>query len=58
MAQRNLMCGKCDEINEKIAHHNRLLSGITDRIARDSIAGLIEETNAEKAGLHPKPEEQ
>jgi hypothetical protein len=58
MAQGILMCGKCDEIDEKIAHYNRLLSGITDRIARDGIASLIEEMNAEKAGLHPKPEEQ
>ncbi|MCK1287021.1 hypothetical protein IVB41_24220 [Bradyrhizobium sp. 44] len=58
MTQDIFMCGKCDEIDEKIAHHSRLLSLITDKIARDGIAGLIEEMKTEKAALHPEPEEK
>jgi hypothetical protein len=46
------MCGKCDEIDERIV----LLSLITDKIARDGIASLIGEMKTEKAALHPEPE--
>jgi hypothetical protein len=56
MAQGLLMCGKCDEIDDKIAHHSLLLSRISDKIARDGIASLIEEVKTEKAALHPEPE--
>jgi hypothetical protein len=45
------------EIDKKVAHFSRLLSLITDTNARDGIAGLTEKMNAEKAALHPEPEE-
>jgi hypothetical protein len=53
IAQGMLTCGKCDEIDNKIAHHSRLLSLVTDKIAREGIADLIEEMTTEKAALHP-----
>lgn len=52
------MCSKCEQIDEKVAHYSRLLSHITDKIARDGIVGLLEEMNAEKAALHPEAEEK
>jgi hypothetical protein len=53
IAQGMLTCGKCDEIDNKIARHSRLLSLVTDKIARDGIADLIEEMTTAKAALHP-----
>jgi hypothetical protein len=53
-----LMCGKCDEIDGKIAHHSRLLSLITEKIARDGIAGLIEEMKTEKSCSSSETEEK
>jgi hypothetical protein len=55
---QSIMCGKCHEIDEKIVHHSRLWSLITDKIARDGIASLIEEMKTEKAALHPEPEKK
>lgn len=50
------MCGKCDELDDKIAHHSQLLSLVTDKMARDGIAGLIAEMKKEKAALHSEAE--
>lgn len=47
------MCGKCDELEGKIARYTRLLTYIGDQIAQDGITGLIEKMKAEKVALHP-----
>jgi hypothetical protein len=52
------MCGKCDEIDLKMARYTRIAAQIGDQIAQDGIAGLIEKMKAEKAALHPEPEKK
>jgi hypothetical protein len=48
------MCEKCDELDGKIAHYQRMASRITDQAVLDGIKELIERATAQKAALHPE----
>ena len=48
------MCTKCAELNDKIAHYDKLAKQVTDRRTLDGIAGLVKQMTDEKAGLHPE----
>jgi hypothetical protein len=48
------MCGKCTELDDKIAHYTRISTHITDQLTLDGIKRLIEQASAEKTALHLK----
>jgi hypothetical protein len=48
------MCEKCVVIDSKISKYRRMMIVITDQLARDAVAGLIDQMTKEKAGLHPE----
>ena len=52
------MCRKCDDIDQRIARYRRISSQISDQLAQDGIAGLIEKLKAEKAALHSEATEK
>jgi hypothetical protein len=43
------MCEKCDELDRKIAHYQRLAGRIIDQQTQNGIAELLEKMKAEKA---------
>jgi hypothetical protein len=47
------MCERCVELEGKIEHYRRLMSGITDQATLDGIKELIERMKTQKAALHP-----
>jgi hypothetical protein len=48
------MCDTCVELDGKIEHYRRLMSGITDQATLDGIKELIERMEIQKAALHPE----
>ena len=52
------MCRKCDDIDQRIARYRRIASQISDKLAQEGIAGLIEKLTAEKAALHSDTKEK
>ena len=46
------MCEKCADIDERIAHYERIAHSITDKVTLDRILELIIKLDAEKAALH------
>lgn len=52
------MCRKCDDIDQRIARYRRIASRISDQLAQDGIAALIEKLIAEKAALHSEAKEE
>jgi hypothetical protein len=51
------MCLRCDNIDARIRHYQKLSRLITDQTVLDSIDALIAEMEAQKALLHQKPVE-
>jgi hypothetical protein len=51
------MCEKCDELDKKIEHYRRILLSIGDQITVDRIKAMIGDLQAQKATLHPEPEQ-
>ena len=51
------MCDKCNQLDKKIEHYERLASGITDRLTLDRIRESVREMRAHKAALHPDEEQ-
>jgi hypothetical protein len=47
------MCDKCVELDEKIAHYERIRSSINDQLTIDRIKELVEQMQAQKSDLHP-----
>jgi hypothetical protein len=48
------MCDKCEQLDKRIEHHQKLLLGIADQLTVDRIKSLIEDLQAQKASLHPE----
>ena len=48
------MCGKCKEVDEKIARVTRLSQSNLDQLTRERFAALIEEYEAQKRAFHPE----
>ena len=46
------MCDRCNELDDKIAHYERLAVDITDKLTLDGIEQLIKRLKAEKVDLH------
>jgi|HubBroStandDraft_5_1064220.scaffolds.fasta_scaffold853671_2 hypothetical protein len=47
------MCWKCQEIDKKIDHYNKLRSQVLDEQTVEGIDSLAAELEAEKLALHP-----
>lgn len=47
-----VMCEKCNELDDKIAHYKRLAVQITDKLTLDGIDQLINRLRSEKVDLH------
>jgi hypothetical protein len=47
------MCDKCVELDQKIAHYQRISLAITDQLTLDRIKAAVEQLQAAKAALHP-----
>jgi hypothetical protein len=52
--ERVPMCDKCEELDKKIEHYQKLLLGIGDQLTVDRIKSLIADLQAQKAALHPE----
>jgi hypothetical protein len=52
------VCAKCEEIDDVIAHYRELEMRVTDEQTLEGLAKLIERLEAEKAALHPQPDEK
>ena len=50
-----VVCNKCSELDEKIAHYRSLRMRITDQLTLSGLSLLIEQYEAEKRELHPEP---
>jgi uncharacterized protein YmfQ (DUF2313 family) len=50
------MCDKCAELDGKIEHYERIRASIGDQVTVDRIRELVAEMNAQKAILHPEPD--
>jgi hypothetical protein len=48
------MCDKCEQLDSKIEHYQKLLLGIADQLTVDRIKSLIADLQAQKAALHPE----
>jgi hypothetical protein len=48
------MCDKCQELEKKIERYRTLATRLFDQPTIEAINKLIEEMQAEKAGLHPE----
>ena len=48
------MCWKCQEIDKKIDHYNKLRSQILDEQTVEGIDSLVAQLKAEKLALHPE----
>jgi hypothetical protein len=48
------MCDKCEQLDKKIEHYQKLLLGIGDQLTVDRIKSLIADLQAQKAALHPE----
>jgi hypothetical protein len=48
------MCDKCEQLDKKIEHYQKLLWGISDQLTVDRIKSLIADLRAQKAALHPE----
>ena len=48
------MCDKCEQLDKKIEHYQKLLWGIPDQLTVERIRSLIAELQAQKAALHPE----
>ncbi len=48
------MCEKCADIDERVAHYERIAHNITDNVTLDRILELIIKLDAEKVALHPE----
>jgi hypothetical protein len=48
------MCEKCEHLDKKIEHYQKLLLGIVDQLTVDGIKSLIADLQAQKAALHPE----
>jgi hypothetical protein len=52
------MCDKCQELEKKIERYRRLAFSINDQLTIDRCNQLIKDAEAEKAKLHPDPDQQ
>jgi hypothetical protein len=48
------MCDKCERLDSKIEHYQKLLLGIGDQLTVDRIKSLIADLQARKAAVHPE----
>jgi hypothetical protein len=48
------MCDKCEQLDKKIEHYQKLLLGIADQLTVDRIKSLIADLQAQKTVLHPE----
>jgi hypothetical protein len=51
------MCDKCIELDKKIEHYERLVSGMVDALTLERIRELVREMTAQNAALHPDEEQ-
>jgi hypothetical protein len=48
------MCEKCEKLDERIEHYERIRANIGDQLTVDRIKELVAQMKAEKAALHPE----
>ena len=48
------MCSKCDELDRKIEHYQRLSRMLLDQRVIEGLEALIEKYKADKKALHPE----
>jgi hypothetical protein len=48
------MCEKCEQLDKKIGHYQKLLFGVSDQLTVDRIKSLIADLHAQKVVLHPE----
>jgi hypothetical protein len=52
------MCDKCEQLDRRIEHYQKLLLGVGDQLTVDRIKSLIADLRAQKAAIHPEPEQK
>jgi hypothetical protein len=48
------MCDKCIQLDKKIEHYERLVSGVADELTLERLRELVREMRAQKTALHPE----
>jgi hypothetical protein len=48
------VCDKCEQLNEKIEHYEKMAVSIGDRVTVERLMALIDNLQAQKAALHPE----
>jgi hypothetical protein len=48
------MCDKCDQLDKKIEHYEKILVSIGDRVTVERLMALIDDLQAQKVALHPE----
>jgi hypothetical protein len=48
------MCDKCEQLDKKIEHYEKILVSIGDRVTVERLVALIDDLQAQKAVLHPE----
>jgi hypothetical protein len=48
------MCSKCDELDRRIEHYQRLSRMLLDQRVIEGLEALIEKYKADKKALHPE----
>jgi hypothetical protein len=48
------MCDKCDELEKKIEHYEKMIVSIGDRVTVDRLMAMVANLRAQKAALHPE----
>jgi hypothetical protein len=51
------MCDKCNQLDKKIEHYERLALGMADELTLERIRKSVREMRAQKAALHPEQEQ-
>jgi hypothetical protein len=50
------MCEKCNELDSKIQHYERMRLAIADQVTMDRIKELVAEMRGQKASIHAERE--
>jgi hypothetical protein len=48
------VCDKCEAIDQKIEHYERIERGVSDQLTLDRIKTAVAELTAEKVAMHPQ----
>jgi hypothetical protein len=52
------MCDKCAQLDKKIEHYETMIVSLGDRVTVERLMAMVADLQAQKAALHPEPEQK